>query len=65
MLFRSRHRLLFAAAAAVLAGVVVLAVTQLTGSDGLDRIAEDSAGAIDPGSGHIVSAYAVGHVTTG
>src|SRR3954447_24814110 len=58
---RRRHRLLFAAAAAVLAGVVVLAVTQLTGSDGLDRIAEDAAGAIDPGSGRIVSAYAAGH----
>ncbi len=58
---RRRHRPLFAAAAAVLAGVAVLAVTQLTGSDGLDRIAEDATGEIDPGSGRIVSAYAVGH----
>src|SRR3954465_11313530 len=58
---RRRHRLLFAAAAAVLAGVVVLAVTQLTGSDGLDRIAEDAAGAIGPGSGRIVSADPRGH----
>ncbi len=51
--------LVAAAAAAVVA--VVVAVTQLGGSSGLDRIAEDTTGVIDPGSGDITAQYSVGH----
>lgn len=62
---RKRRRspmLLAIAASAAVAAAVALAVTQLGGSNGLDRIAEDTTGVIDPGSGQIVAQYAVGHV---
>ena len=49
------------AAAVAIAAAVALTVTELGGSDGLDRISEDSAGAIDAGSGRITAQYAVGH----
>src|SRR6478735_8989726 len=60
---RRRPRVLLAAAAAAVAVVVAVAATQLGGSGGggLDGIAEDTAGVIDPGNGHIVAQYAVGH----
>jgi YVTN family beta-propeller protein len=58
---RRRQLPLLAAIAAVTAGAIVLAITQLGGSDGLDRIAEDTTGVIDPGNGHITAQYAVGH----
>ena len=53
--------LLAIAAVAAVAAAVALAVTQLGGSNGLDGIAEDTAGVIDPGSGRIAAQYAVGH----
>ncbi|MEA2134891.1 MAG: hypothetical protein QOC68_2800, partial [Solirubrobacteraceae bacterium] len=56
-----RHLLLFAIAAAAIAAAVIVAVTQLRGSDGLDRIAEDTTGVIDPGNGRITAQYSVGH----
>ncbi len=37
-------------------------MTQLGGSGGGGGIAEDSAGVIDPGDGHVQAQYAVGHV---
>ena len=58
---RRRPWLLLVAAAAAVAAVVALAVTQVGGTGGLDGIAEDSTGVMDPGSGRIVAQYAVGH----
>jgi peptide/nickel transport system substrate-binding protein len=58
---RHRHWRLLAASGFAIAAVVVLAATQLTGSDGLDGIAEDAIGVVDPESGHILAAYPVGH----
>ena len=49
-------RWLLVAAAVAIAAAVALAVMQLAGSGGLDRIAEDATGVIDPASGHIVAA---------
>jgi YVTN family beta-propeller protein len=58
-----RPHLLLAGAAVAVAAAVALAVTQLGGGGGrgLDGIAEDTAGAIDPGSGRIVAQYSLGH----
>ena len=58
---RRRRLPLFAAAAAAIAAVIMLAVTQLGGSGGLARIAEDTTGVIDPANGHILAQYTVGH----
>jgi YVTN family beta-propeller protein len=54
-------RLLAAAAAAAIAAAVAFAATQLAGSNGLDGISQDATGVIDPGNGHIVAQYRVGH----
>ena len=59
---RRRSWRLLAAAAVAIAGAAVLVATQLAGSGGLDGIAEDAAGVIDAGNGHIVAQYRVGHV---
>jgi YVTN family beta-propeller protein len=58
---RRNWPLLVVAAAAVIVVAIVVAVTQLGGSGGLDRIAEDTTGVIDPGSGDITAQYSVGH----
>jgi peptide/nickel transport system substrate-binding protein len=58
---RRRPRRLVAGAAVAIAAAVALAVTQLGGSSGLGRIAEDTAGVIDPASGRILAQYSVGH----
>jgi YVTN family beta-propeller protein len=58
---RRRSGWLLAPAAVAIAAVVALVVTQLVGSGGLDGISEDATGVIDPGSGHIVAEYMVGH----
>jgi peptide/nickel transport system substrate-binding protein len=58
---RRRWLLVVAAVAVAVVVVVVLAVTQLGGSDGLDGVAEDSLGEIDPANGHIVAQAPVGH----
>ena len=58
---RQRHLALLAAAAAGIAAALMVAVTQLGGSDGLARLAEDTTGVIDAATGHILAQYAVGH----
>jgi peptide/nickel transport system substrate-binding protein len=58
---RRRPWRLLAAAGLAVAAAVVLVATQLAGSGGLDRISEDAVGVVDPGSGHIVARYGVGH----
>ncbi len=58
---RRRSRWLLVAAGVAIAGAVALAVLQLSGSGGLDRVSEDATGVIDPGNGHIVAQYMVGH----
>ena len=58
---RRSRRLVAAGAAVAVAATIVLVVTRLVGSDGLGGISEDATGVIDPGSGHIVAEYGVGH----
>jgi YVTN family beta-propeller protein len=58
---RHRSRALLAAAAVAIAVAVALAVLQLAGSGGLDQLSEGATGVIDPGDGHIVAQYTVGH----
>ena len=58
---RRRQSRLLAAAGLAIASAVVLAATQLAGSDGLDGISEDAIGVVDPESGHILATYSVGH----
>lgn len=54
-------RLLAAGAAVAIAAAIALVVTQVGGSTGLDGLSEDTTGVIDPGNGHIVAQYLVGH----
>jgi len=58
---RRRSRWLLVAAGVAIAVAVVLAVLQLAGSGGLDEVSEGATGVIDPGDGHIVAQYMVGH----
>src|SRR5215212_3044569 len=58
---RRRSRWLLVAAGVAIAGAVVLGVLQLAGSGGLDEVSEGATGVIDPGDGHIVAQYMVGH----
>ena len=57
---RRRSRWLLVAAGVAIAGAVVLAVLQSSGSGGLDRVSEGATGVIDAGDGHIVAQYMVG-----
>jgi ABC-type transport system substrate-binding protein/DNA-binding SARP family transcriptional activator len=58
---RPRRRLLVAAAAVLLAGVLAFGVIRVVGDEGLAGIDEDAVGVIDPRSGRITAQYAVGH----
>jgi YVTN family beta-propeller protein len=58
--WRSAHRLLFAAAALLIAGVTAFGIIRVLEPDGLAGIDENAVGLIDPDGGRITTQYAVG-----